>query len=153
MDADTVAVLADHLTELQQRALVAGEEAVGERFVFGHEPDATRPWRPNLVTKRFIRARRAAGLPHFRLHDLRHFMATQMLAAGVPIATVSQRLSHARASTTLNVHAHAVPGGDRAGRRDPGRHPGLRPNRWHAKFSSVTVPPSTAPQDGTLYVR
>lgn len=40
-------------------------------------------------------------------------MATQMLAAGVPIATVSQRLSHARASTTLNVYAHSVPGGDR----------------------------------------
>jgi integrase len=48
----------------------------------------------------------------FRLHDLRHFMATEMLAAGVPIATVSQRLSHARASTTLNVYAHAIPGGD-----------------------------------------
>jgi integrase len=57
--------------------------------------------------------RRDAGLANFRLHDLRHFMATQMLAAGVPIATVSQRLSHARASTTLNVYAHAVPGGDR----------------------------------------
>jgi hypothetical protein len=40
-------------------------------------------------------------------------MATEMLAAGVPIATVSQRLSHARASTTLNVYAHSVPGGDR----------------------------------------
>ena len=65
------------------------------------------------MTKRFIAARLAAGLPHFRLHDLRHFMATEMLAAGVPIATVSQRLSHARASTTLNVYAHAVPGGDR----------------------------------------
>lgn len=40
-------------------------------------------------------------------------MATEMLAAGIPIATVSQRLSHARASTTLNVYAHSVPGGDR----------------------------------------
>jgi integrase len=72
-----------------------------------------KPWLPNWLTKRFISARRAAGLPHFRLHDLRHFMATEMLAAGVPIATVSQRLSHARASTTLNVYAHSVPGGDR----------------------------------------
>jgi integrase len=71
------------------------------------------PWRPNWVTKQFIQAPRAANLPHFRLHDLRHFMATQMLAAGVPIVTVSQRLSHARASTTLNVYAHAVPGCDR----------------------------------------
>jgi integrase len=66
-----------------------------------------RTWSPSDSS-----ARRAAGLPQFRLLDLRHFMATQMLAAGVPIATVSQRLSHARASTTLNVYAHAVPGGD-----------------------------------------
>ncbi len=81
--------------------------------MFSADRDGAVPWRPNFVTKRFIAARRAARLPHFRPHDLRHFMATQMLAAGVPIATVSQRLSHARASTTLNVYAHAIPGGDR----------------------------------------
>lgn len=75
--------------------------------------DGATPWKPDWITKHFIAARRAAGLPHFRLHDLRPFMATQMLAAGMPIATVSQRLSHARASTTLNVYAHSVPGGDR----------------------------------------
>jgi integrase len=68
---------------------------------------------PKSGNERFIQARRTADLPHFRLHDLRHFMATQMLDAGIPIVTVSQRLSHARASTTLNVYAHAVPGGDR----------------------------------------
>ena len=45
--------------------------------------------------------------------DLRHFVATQMLVAGVPLPVVSQRLTHARNSTTLNVYAHAVPGGDR----------------------------------------
>ena len=39
-------------------------------------------------------------------------MATTMLSAGIPITTVSARLSHARTSTTLNVYAHAVPGGD-----------------------------------------
>lgn len=39
--------------------------------------------------------------------------APSPLNAGVAIVTVSQRLSHARASTTLNVYAHAVPGGDR----------------------------------------
>src|SRR5215468_8488910 len=69
-------------------------------------------------TEAIAAASRATGCRHrrwgcFRLHDLRHFMATQMLAAGVPIVTVSQRLSHARASTTLNVYAHSVPGGDR----------------------------------------
>jgi integrase len=64
-----------------------------------------------LRDKRFIRVRRAAGPSHFRLHDLRHFMAAQMLDASVPIPIVAARLCHARAPTTLNVYAHAVPGG------------------------------------------
>ena len=89
--------------------MALGEEA----FVFSSEPDGSRPWRPNWVTKRFTARRRAAGIEEFRLHDLRHFMATQMLAAGVPIVVVAQRLNHAGASTTLNVYAHAIPGGDR----------------------------------------
>ena len=55
-----------------------------------------------------------------------------MLAAGVPIVTVSQRLSHARTSTTLNVYAHSVPGGDREAAETTaaiiaaGREPGER---------------------------
>ena len=52
------------------------------------------------------------GLRPFRLHDLRHFMATEMLHAGVPLVIVSRRLDHRRISTTLDIYAHAVPGGD-----------------------------------------
>ncbi len=80
-----------------ERARDVGGELTADAFVFSSRPDGTKPWLPNWLTKRFIAARLGAGLPHFRLHDLRHFMATEMLAAGVPIATVSQRLSHARA--------------------------------------------------------
>ncbi|HEV8565143.1 MAG TPA: site-specific integrase [Actinomycetota bacterium] len=111
LDAETLDVLMAH--RARARARDVGAELTAGAFVFSSRPDGAKPWLPNWVTKRFIAARRAAGLPHFRLHDLRHFMATEMLAAGVPIATVSQRLSHARASTTLNVYAHSVPGGDR----------------------------------------
>jgi integrase len=46
------------------------------------------------------------------LHDLRHFMVTEMLQAGVPIVVVSRRLDHQRVSTTLDRYAHAVPGSD-----------------------------------------
>jgi integrase len=96
-----------------QATSIGGGVIVSEnRFVFGSDKADTRPWSPNLVTKRFIRVRRAAGLDHFRLHDLSHFTATQMLDAGVPVPIVAARLCHARASTTLNVYAHAVPGGD-----------------------------------------
>ena len=69
-------------------------------------------WKPNRVTKAFVRHRRGAGLRHFRLHDLRNFMATEMLQASVPIVVVSRRLDHRRVSTTLDKYAHAVPGAD-----------------------------------------
>jgi integrase len=82
-------------------------------FVFTDDPSGLRPWLPNRVTKRFIVYRRQAGLDGVRLHDLRHFMATTMLAAGVPVPVVSERLCHARTSTTVNVYAHAMPGADR----------------------------------------
>ena len=82
-------------------------------FVFSRDDNGIEPCKPNWVTKQFIRYRRDAGLEHFRMHDLRHFMATTMLARGVPVVTVAERLGHARASTTLNVYAHSVPGADR----------------------------------------
>jgi integrase len=113
LDAETLRVLREHRAAAEVRARSAGVELPTGTFVFSLRADGAKPWLPNWATKRFIAALRAAGLAHFRLHDLRHFMATEMLALGVPIATVSQRLGHARASTTLNVYAHAIPGGDR----------------------------------------
>jgi integrase len=113
LDRETFHVLMVHHSCAEARARLAGVEVSSSAFVFSSRGNGAEPWLPNWLTKQFIAARRAADLPHFRLHDRRHFMATEMLAAGVPIATVSQRLSHARASTTLNVYAHSVPGGDR----------------------------------------
>ncbi|HVW32767.1 MAG TPA: site-specific integrase [Acidimicrobiia bacterium] len=141
IDHDTLAVVADYRAALEASAGLAG----GQSFVFSSMPDGSRPWLPNWVTKQFIAARRQAGLDHFRLHDLRHFMATQMLAAGVPIATVSQRLSHARTSTTLNVYAHAVPGGDRAAAETlAGILSAAGTNRLRGpQQGSVTGPPET----------
>jgi hypothetical protein len=104
---------------------------VVDGFVFSR--DAGRhPWRPNWVTKRFIAyRRRRAGLAAFGLHDLRHFMAaTTMLAAGVPVPVVSERLCHARTAATVNIDVHAMPGGDRAAVDPAGRtpHPSPRPS-------------------------
>ena len=70
-------------------------------------------WKPNWVTKAFQRHLVAAGLRRFRLHDLRHFMATQMLLAGVPIPIASRRLDHRRVSATLDFYSNVTPAGDR----------------------------------------
>ena len=116
-----------------------GEDAIDQRFVFCADRTGTRPWLPNFVTKRFIVARRAAGLGHFRLHDLRHFMATEMLDAGVPVPIVAARLAHARASTTLNVYAHAVPGGDHLAAEALWRR--VEEARWESSDSSPDSSP------------
>ena len=53
---------------------------------------------------------RTAGLPKIRLHDLRHTMATLMLAAGEHPKVVSERLGHSTVALTLDVYSHVVPG-------------------------------------------
>jgi hypothetical protein len=112
IDDATIRRLAEHHRRAETRAAAHGLHLGESAFVFSSRPDGSWPWLPNRVTKTFIAHRRQAGVGRFRLHDLRHFMATQMLNAGVPVPTVSERLGHARASTTLNIYGHCVPGAD-----------------------------------------
>ena len=104
----------DQLSEHRSRQADRGINVDRESFVFTNKLDGRTPWAPNWVTKTFVGFIRRSGVGHFRLHDLRHFMATQMLSNLVVVTTVAQRLGHARSSTTLNVYAHCVPGADSA---------------------------------------
>ncbi len=97
----------------RQRARACGSSLSDAAFVFSSDPEGRRPWVPNEVTKRFIRIRTTVGLNAVRLHDLRHFTATRLLAEGVPVRTVSGRLGHSNAATTLGVYAHFVVESDR----------------------------------------
>ena len=45
-------------------------------------------------------------------HTLRHTHATWLLYNGVDIRTVSERLGHAKVTTTLELYAHVLPGRD-----------------------------------------
>jgi integrase len=114
LDPDTVEVLRRHREASRERAALCGVALADGGFVFSFDPDGTRPWRPDTVTHRFTRLREQVGLPKVRLHDIRHYVATRLLAGGVPISTVAGRLGHARASTTLNVYSHFVPATDQA---------------------------------------
>lgn len=114
LDPDTMSVVREHHQRMTSRAELCGVGLSPGSFMFTHAIDGLKPWRPDLVTHRWERLRRRAGLDQVRLHDLRHFTATSMLAAGVPLTVVSGRLGHSRGSTTLNVYAHFVDAGDRA---------------------------------------
>lgn len=114
LDAGTAKRLREHKERCAARAAACDARLADSAYVFSGDPDSRRPWAPNDVTKDFIRLRKqVGGLDGVRLHDLRHFAATRLLAAGVPVRTVSGRLGHANAATTLGVYAHFVEESDR----------------------------------------
>lgn len=54
-----------------------------------------------------------AKLPAFRLYDLRHTFATQLLAQGPSITYVAAQMGHAKPTTTPAHYAHWLPRGDK----------------------------------------
>lgn len=73
------------------------------------------PWR----LERVMRSARAkvAGLPDgFRFQDLRHYLASLLIASGADVKTVQARVRHASAKTTLDTYAHLWPDRDESTR-------------------------------------
>jgi integrase len=95
-----VAVLARHVEQL--------DDLSEERWLFPGE-DGGRPLHQNSAGYHWRRARAAAGLPIMRFHDLRHFYASGLIAAGCDVVTVQRALGHASATVTLNTYAHLWP--------------------------------------------
>ena len=62
---------------------------------------------PNYLTRTFHSIISKSSLPQIRLHDLRHSVASNLIANGMSIVDVQEWLGHANASTTLDVYSHA----------------------------------------------
>ena len=57
------------------------------------------------------------GLPGgFRYHDLRHYLASLLIASGADVKTVQARMRHASAQTTLDTYGHLWPDRDESTR-------------------------------------
>ncbi len=67
------------------------------------------PMYDNDIDWRWRATRSSAGLPDVRLHDLRHFYASGLIAAGCDVVTVQRALGHSSATTTLNTYSHLWP--------------------------------------------
>jgi len=77
-----------------------------------------RPVSPTTIDVAFRVARATVtGLPAgFRVHDLRHYFASLLIAAGLDVKVVQNRLRHASAKTTLDVYGHMWPDKDESAR-------------------------------------
>jgi integrase len=76
-----------------------------ERWLFG----TGTPPHQNTVGYAYRKITKSLGLEHFTLHDLRHFYASGLIAAGCDVVTVQRALGHAKATTTLNTYSHLWP--------------------------------------------
>ena len=87
-----------------------------------------RPCSPNTVEEAVRTARaKVPGLPgRFCFHDLRHYLASLLIASGADINTVQARMRHATAATTLDVYGHLWPDADESTRAAVGAAIGAR---------------------------
>jgi integrase len=113
LDQGTVEAVAGHRQRMMDRSAMCRVALAADAFVFSNAADCTGPWFPDSVSRSFKRLCDKEGMPGVRLHDLRHFVATELLSAGVDVRTVAGRLGHRNAATTLNVYAHFVEQTDR----------------------------------------
>jgi integrase len=63
---------------------------------------------PDGLSKEFTAAMVDLDLP-VTLHALRHTHASQLIAGGVDVLTISRRLGHASPAITLNVYGQLFP--------------------------------------------
>jgi integrase len=122
-----MAVLSDRHARARADAEMAKVKLPDSAYIFSPDVDGAGPVRPDSVSQAYRRITRRMEEPAlaklqednpkatradlattdrwaFRLHDLRHYTATQLFAAGLNPKTVADRLGHADPSVTLSVY-------------------------------------------------
>ena len=118
LDPGTVGDLRAWRKEQLREHMLVGPGWIESGFVFttplggGLNPDSLSQSFDRLVVPRrkMSDAERSRLPPRIRFHDLRHSHASQLLAAGVNVKVVSERLGHASVAFTLDTYAHLMPG-------------------------------------------
>ena len=120
LDPLSIAILERHQAACEENATACGTTITEQSFVFSPAPDGSIPHNPENLTAFLSRCRAKVGLPGLRLHHLRHFAATQLIAAGVDVRTVAGRLGHSSPALTLNIYAHFIEDADKEAARKMG---------------------------------
>jgi integrase len=101
----TVEALREHRRRLLETRLMLGLGKLSpDDLVFANLEG--RPLRPSAVSSDWGELAGRIGVPELTFHGLRHTHASQLVASGVDIVTISKRLGHARPAVTLAIYAH-----------------------------------------------
>jgi integrase len=162
LDPETVSILTEHRRRWSESAAALDVELSADAFVFSLAPDGSTYLRPNSVSERYSDLAERLGI-RTSLHKLRHYTATELIAAGVDVRTVAGRLGHGGGgTTTLKVYAAWVSESDQRAAtslfaRMPARpvepaKPAARVERPPAPYERIAAALRSAIGSGTIGV-
>ncbi|WP_252299366.1 tyrosine-type recombinase/integrase [Salinispora arenicola] len=152
LDDLTLALLRAYLRRCKERAKAVALELPDDARVFSLLPDGSDWLKPDSVSQRYTRMCERLGWD-MNLHQLRHYSATELIAAGVDVRTVAGRLGHGGGgTTTLRVYSAWVSEADqRAAGSLASRMPAL-PVGVEGDGERTAVP-SPVTEDSAPYLR
>ena len=101
-----VRILRRQRTRQKEARLAAGADLWQNARSLVFTDSIGRPLTGAIVSRQFVLALSRLGLPRVRFHDLRHGVASMLLAQGVPLKLVSEQLGHSTISITADTYAH-----------------------------------------------
>lgn len=108
LDPGTIEQLRAHRSSQVTQQADWGDGYHESDLVFCREDGS--PIHPDSFSQAFDAEVRRSGLPHIRLHDLRHTHASIALKAGISVKVISERLGHENPAFTMKQYAHVLPG-------------------------------------------
>jgi integrase len=113
IDPVTCAMLRDHLDTIRAGLAAFGLELPKDAYVFSNDPSGANPWNPDWATHKASDLAAAAGVK-LNIKGLRHYTASQLLAARFDLRNTAARLGHGSGgATTLRHYADPVSEVDR----------------------------------------
>lgn len=136
LDDNTASLLRAYRQQCEDDAAAAGTEIAPDARLFSDSIDHSTWLRPSSVSNRYVRMCARLGWD-MNLHQLRHYSATELIAAGVDVRTVAGRLGHGGGgSTTLRAYTAWVAEADQRAMKSPGVRMPLPP--FSANASAIT---------------
>lgn len=104
LDSDSTALLRAYHDQRTREAASVGSQLPADGRVFSPSVDRSTWHRPSSISNRYARMCRRLTCD-MNIHQLRHYFATELIAAGVDVRTVTGRLGHGGGgSTTLRAY-------------------------------------------------
>jgi integrase len=105
LPAIAIKVLRDHRRELLERRMQLGLGKLNPDDLLFCNLEG-QPLRTIRISTLWGELAEKIGLPQITFHSLRHTHASQLIANGVDIVTISKRLGHSNPAITLRIYAH-----------------------------------------------